>query len=470
MPLNPTNQNKVGVLLPNPTAPRFDTAFAAGRRGVRPPLTLHPQNGTPDPTFNPETDITYLGSFRVPHSHQGSDAISTRDMSAFAYDAATNTFFMGKHNLISQFSIPELSMSGVAQDLNASQRLQSFTTFVEKGEHPDLDGAPNDRMGWMKIVGGKLLVHGHNYYDTGSMNQSNIFLIDNPYDLAGSAATGWISTGLGDKGSRYVMDIPATLQPSFNGFTHFIGVGADLAIVSRASFGHALCGISLGSISSSDTSTPSQAFAYYPLSNKIEGSSEYNEQIRNYYAALVKPPETSWEDFLDIPPSLRVNDFETLPKPDPSLYKNLMCFTGTYPLGFIPKDSNSVVFIGKQSMSRYGGTYKTRNLEHSGNKSGGPRAISATDVDNMIWTMNLNDVASAVNTYDPKYSSCGVFDNNRWMVFDESKNYSVVGGTAIGGEYHPDSNKLFVVYGDIDMDNNQFNSGRVVAVYQVGGA
>jgi hypothetical protein len=42
MPLNPTNQNKTGILLPNPTAPRFDTAFAAGNRGTAQPTDTLP--------------------------------------------------------------------------------------------------------------------------------------------------------------------------------------------------------------------------------------------------------------------------------------------------------------------------------------------------------------------------------------------------------------------------------------------
>jgi hypothetical protein len=389
-------------------------------------------------------------------------------MVALAYDASTNTAFLGKSNLITQINIPTLVNTDDYAQLNSATIAQSFTTYVDKLPiADDTDGMINNKIGWMKLIGGKLYFSGYQYYDgPGNENVANIAVIDNPYDLANSTYGGWVRTGTGDWGASYVMEIPSDKRATFGNYTHLTGTNAHLAIVSRSSLGHSLIGVNIGDITIESTVVNSTAYVRYPVNNPVEGYSNYNEDVVAHYEAIALPQETTWEQWLDIDPSQRLNDFSALPSPDNSLQKNLITFGGWFPFGFIPEGTNSVVYLGYNVGMRYGSVYKCRDLEWSAGKSGGPAPISGTDKHNMMWTMNISDIASAQNVYEPKYNYVDIFQNERWLQKDPSKNNAVVGGLIVAADYDSTSKRLYVMQQGMP-DPNPHNTGHVVSVYQV---
>jgi hypothetical protein len=471
MPLNPTNQNKVGVLLPNPTAPRFDTAFAAGNREDFASGFFFEASGTPDPSFDVDTDISYIGAFRIPYSTSGSgdSFLNTRDTGAFAFDPTTGTVFLAKMSstkgAISQWSVPELDANSTNPlDLPLSQKIQNIVNFDPlvnlTPKEGDSQRASTTRS--MQYYDGKLYLSALSSYDTGS-NSENIFVCNNPYDLASSTWQGFISTGNGDKGCGYSFEIPAEHQATFGNYTHIMGVGNPPSIASRFSFGNSILGWSPSDITDQTYDINTDIFVYYPANNVINGWSNSNEDVVSYYGSLVLPEGVSWGDYLKISPSERISDLSALPKPSKSTYKNMMMYETSARCGFIPPNSDTIVLIGEVKGAEYGNLYKAASLENNSKASGGFDPISDKDYRSVVWCLNINDISSAVDPSDVNPYIYKEFDSGRWQYWDESA--KVLRGGIVNGSYDPSASRLYLLHHR--MPHSQFEGSHIVSVYEV---
>jgi hypothetical protein len=472
--LNPTNQNKVGVLLPNSTAPRFDTAFAAGNRPQQAVFSLNYSGpGTLDPAFDPEINMDYIGSFKVPYTSDGSESLSTRGANAFCLNETKTGFFMGKDRAIAEWTMPTPAIAQDHHALPSATRIQNF--FPVFANTPNVTNTfPSPRLGWLKIVNGKLFGSMYEYYDADNINRDNVFVIDGYEDLSTCTVYGFMSldqASYHDSAARYCFDIPASKRAALGGYHFAAGVTPELAIVGRSSVGHTFQGIALDQVLVTDTTITNTRYAQHTVTNPVEGYSNYNALVANHYGELLGLPnptaESDWDAFLKIDPSQRVNTFDGLPRPADNLYQTKLNYMVGCGVGFIPAGSNSVVYVGHLGGAEFGGTYKNHTLEYgqNGQEAGGPWPISARDWRNIVWTMNLDDIANAQNTYDPAYSRVIELDDPHLNVMSRS----TPRGQVISGDYDPVSGKLYLLHSEM-LDNavHPFNTQHVVSVWNIG--
>jgi hypothetical protein len=468
MPLNPTNQNKTGILLPNPTAPRFDTAFAAGNRQFFPRESINLRKtgpGTPDPTFNPDTAFTYLGAFRIPYSNEGGDEQrATRGAQSFCLNSNKDGFFIGGPRGVAEYTMPTLSMASDYTQLPTATKVQPFISPRLQPGIIKENSSPTPQVGWMKVIGSDLFMGMYDSYQTAN-NPSNLIIARGANDLSAANYQGFLNLGNGDKGCRYIMDIPEYLKPSFSNSSHFIGVASEPSIIGRASHGYALLSWSPETIDISDTSAQTNIVVHYPGENTMEGFSASNDAVRDHFKNLVVGVDGDYKAWMALDTSQRITTFEGLPQPDSSLIGKIF-YEGTQGLAFIPEGSRTVVFLSTLEGSRYGVAYKYRYLETGPltGETGGFAPISRLDRDVVINCMSLDDVINSDNTYEPSLYHHDIFDGNRWMIEDQPG--VRLRGSVSSGDYDRSTGLLYVMHTDIPL--NQYESQIIISVYQVG--
>jgi len=345
-------------------------------------------------------------------------------------------------------------------------------------------------------VAGKLFfVTWHAYYP--GTNTSNLMVANDPSDLANGSWQGYIDHGAGDHGARYMFDIPADKQETFGG-THFMGVSMGLSLVDRSSFGPSLVSFTPSDLQPEDTTIPSTRWVYYPSAHPFPTYTTGNEEVQAHYGALLFPDgeydmfdyfdpnidadakklanwngqggdifdETSYYGnlggYLSIPVAASGKTRTTmagLPMPDESLRKIPIHYRARMLCAFVPPGSDTVMFLGENQGLRYGIPYKATSID-TRKASGGYALVESTDVDNYVYLMNLNDVASRTNTWD--------------LDLYKGKPVNDLFGPHAGqanpircGYFDPATNKLYVV--SADHYYNQYADQMVVSVYQVGG-
>jgi hypothetical protein len=465
--LNPTNQNKVGVLLPNPNNPKFATEFASGNRELF-SLRTHASGitGTPDPKLDIDNAFEFLGAFRIPWVTSGGDQGSTRDASSIAVNTQSNTIFIGKNNYqfpfgsyLFEFAIPSLVKSSNYADLNNASIVNDnlgvqFDSFLS--DHPSATYT-SDRIGAMKVIGGDLYIsHYKTYLANGSFNYNALSICRDISNISNSSSwQGYISTSAGDLGVGYMFDIPAEHQSLFSGHSHGLGVGNPPSIASRFSFGNSFYGWNPAAIGASDTSVSTTQFVYYSQNNRIQGFSDFNANITNHYGSLVLPSGATWPIYLAQDPATRVNDLSGYPVPDKDLYRITMTLESGAEGAFIIPGTDTLVFIGSVKGSEYGLTYKSKTLQGK-NFGSDVVPLDGNDVRDAVWLLNLNDVTNAANSHDPQYYDFFEFQGSQ---------FKQDGGKLVSADFDPQTGLLYVLYAGLPF--NSFNRSHVVSVFQV---
>lgn len=429
--------------------------------------------GTPDPSFDPKTDITYLGSFRIPFL--SANGITSRDKHCLAYcppngsNGANGSVFFGGNSSggnrgVSEWQVPDvLSTSENYNSVPAAVNLQTwFDVFAAapNDPSPQTDTQRTEYMGWLKVVDSKLLI---SFYATYSVyqNNSNLLIASNASDLAGSTYQGLINLSGADRVVRYCGDIPAEHQAAF-GDTHFSGICTEISIVARSSYGHSVYSWSPADIAPSDTSAPSTPWRYYTEgSPSVWMSLDNNADISNHYAGLVGQPLA---DYVRINPALRLTDFSLLAQPPASYRDAMINYTSICGCAFIPPGTDTIVFIGCTSGMRYGIGYKDPTIEFgtAGYVSGGFAPWSFYDNDNSFWTVNVNDVINGSTPQSADYIEYGHFLQEPWSGIlgkNTAKIYS--------GDFDPATRKLYLLHDGVPF--SPYESQHMVSVYHVGG-
>jgi hypothetical protein len=452
--------------------------------------------GTVDPKLNTDNFLTYLGAFRIgnfngveenPGSNGGSNGLDSITIKpANGTNGPNGSIFIAKWRGVAELEIPALSMTTDHTQLNNAILRQNFIDVFDRAPGGDINGA--DRIGWMRVNGSQLIMSSFKYYDGDASNSEQILVALDSSNMSGSAYVGGLPAWTDDRGARYAMDIPVEWQATF-GYSHFCGVSTELAIAARSSFGHSLIGIDITAITASTASIPQTEWAHYTQLNPMNGYANFD--IVNHYAPLAWGSGTySLRDWyaptdgrlfdaggvdsntllaftwLPVAETGRTTTLHQFPLPSGvrshSIHTEMICGAA-----FIPPGSDSVVFIGNIMGARYGIGYKNFPIEDGpgpnyANTSTSPRAggftpISKTDRDNFIWFMNLNDVATATNLYDPQHY--------KFMPFVDTGPHTE-SHNIISGHYDVATNKLYLVsagHSSASVDQ------QVVSVYQVGG-
>ena len=443
-------------------------------------------SGTPDPTFDPSTDVTYIGAFRIPHF--GNGVTSTTAKSAIAYkppeaggrNGPNGSLFFGGAGFketfegvdypigaVAEVQIPDFSTSTDYLQLPPTTVLQNFVNIYRRAPIlGDLDTEKSSNsVGAITLVGNKAYFTMFEYYADSGADPNNLLICDDVRDLANSSYQGFLTKAQMDHGAKYTMQIPAEHQAGFNGATHLNGVFASLSIIGRSSFGPALVSWTPSNIQPGDTTVPDVREAFYGSdpAHSIEGWDYQNEAVEFYYEAVLGV--ASVKGYLNSDPSTRLTSFDGLPLPDPSIYATSGTDTQIQ-CAFIPPGTNTVMLIGNHPGVRYGTGYKGYTIEEGTDRSAsaGYYSFSKLDKSNFFWTLNLNDVKTSVNAYDPGLIQSGIFDSNRWQ--DLISGYRST-GVVISGTFDPILKRLYVV--QANFIDSEYSDQHVVSVYQIGG-
>jgi hypothetical protein len=112
-----------------------------------------------------QSDLEYLGAFRVPTGQQG-DSSFAYGGTAIGFNPANNSLFAvghDHHQAIAEISIPEIINSEVIDDLARATVLQPFAGVL--GRIPDYTLESTVKVGGLMVVDGQLLGTAYEYYD-----------------------------------------------------------------------------------------------------------------------------------------------------------------------------------------------------------------------------------------------------------------------------------------------------------------
>lgn len=425
--------------------------------------------GTPDATgFNPLTDITYLGAFRIPFLENG--VTNSRQKRCLAFrpadgsNGSNGSVFFGGFGGFSEHQIPTLSTATTPASLPAATVLQNWFNCYAAAPHGS-GGSGSDETsvgGWAKYIGGKLYISYYADYSS-APNTTNLLICNNPANLAGSSYQGLMALQGQDRLVRYTCEIPAAHRSKFSNDTHFSGIVTEVSIVARSSFGHSLYSWRPEDIAPSDLSATTNERIYFPPGDPHYWFDDDNSAVEDHYETLLGVSTSGgMETYVAIPPASRLTDLSGLALPSQSIRKHMIMYTTFCGCAFIPPGSDTVVFIGKNKGGKYGNGYKNYSLEFgtSGFKGDGFEPWSRHDHNNCFWSYNVNDVANAQAPDDVDYIEYKHFLQDIWKPGLDAWRADI-----ISGDFDPATGRLYLLQDGIPF--NEYEDQHIVSVYQV---
>ena len=220
-----------------------------------------------------QSDLTYLGAFRVPNDN-GQFSYGGRPI---VYNPAHNSLFIGNSNDelvgkegIAEISIPAIVNSSNLTGLNTASMLQAFVNAfggnlnsIEPGNGATFAGA--------LLNGSKLIVSAYAYYDGASIANKSHATINANWTGSGVGYSGLVTIGVppapnvGFTGG-YMTPVPASWQTALGG-SALTGM-SNIAIVTRTSFGPALFSFDPGQVGLVNP-VPATALLYYDKNDDI---------------------------------------------------------------------------------------------------------------------------------------------------------------------------------------------------------
>jgi hypothetical protein len=235
------------------------------------------------------SDITYIGSFKVPHGKNGGvqDAGLGWGGEAIAYNPTNNSLFISGHaydNYVGEISIPTPIISDNLAKLNTASMLQNLYNVTEGHlSHLEQGGGSYGgevRIGGLIKNGSKLVGSTYIYYDgsdkaylshwsSGLKLSSTGDFLGN-YRLSGTQGASFVA--------GYMTDIPSAYQSTLGG-THLTG-SCCLSIITRTSWGPAVSVFNAADVGVVNP-IPSTTLMYYDESHPTLGY--YGDAAPNIY-------------------------------------------------------------------------------------------------------------------------------------------------------------------------------------------
>jgi hypothetical protein len=224
------------------------------------------------------TDLTYVGSFRVPSGTFGASSFDFSGL-AMTYYSGHNSLFISGRVQNPSFFVAEISIptpkTGSVSGLNTASVLQNFVDPTE-GHSGDIMAnggcciANGVKTGGFLVYGNKLIGTSYSYYDpepyyavrshyTSGLTLSTTGDFSGMYELSGLPLTKEGTNGA-SFASGWMAEIPSAYQ-SFLGKTHLTGNGA-LNKINRTSWGPSAFAVNLGQLGST-VPLPATPLMYY---------------------------------------------------------------------------------------------------------------------------------------------------------------------------------------------------------------
>lgn len=235
-----------------------------------------------------QSDLEYLGAFRVPQGDYGSPTYSGFNYggTALAYNPGNNSLFLVGHawyQLTAEISIPQIINSSNLADLKTSTVLQPFADITEGnrsniGEGGAAVNTSGEPIGGLMVWGGKLIGTVYGYYD--AANEVRLSHFTSGLDLS---ATGDFH-GMYRVGEApavpnpafidgYMTQIPPEWQARFGGPA--MTGNCCLSIISRTSLGPSVAVFDPDGLGT-DSPVPATQVVGYPIDHPTLGT--YGDQ------------------------------------------------------------------------------------------------------------------------------------------------------------------------------------------------
>ena len=382
---------------------------------------IAPSFACAEPLFS-INDLVYEGATRIPIGTYGDSRMGYTEGTFEVSDSLSSAFMVGhsQHQAIAEFSLPQLSKAATVSELPMAENKQPFQTFFDRVPSGNPDNI--NRITGMKLIDNKLVVNGVQYYDGEANNTDTTFVIDDPNQLASSSITGFLKLDGSSHAAGWISSVPSRLQGTFQG-DYIFGYASNYAINARNSMGPSAFGVATDAIINANTGdrVPTFPLIDYSIDNPL-AQDLYNRERQN----------------------------------------DLWTEVSTASVGFLVPGSDTYAVFGTSGGHSSGIGYKI--TQDNGYQCGGPCPYEASDVYNYYWLYDVNDMISVVQgSLEPHQVRPYEYGEMKLPFQDQ-------GGTprlVIGASFNQTNNMLFLMLGNADRLQSQYESGPLLIGYSI---
>lgn len=218
-------------------------------------------SGTPDPKFDLDR-LVYQGAFWIRDANASKDLFSSCFVAPNGLNGSAGSLIIaGNPDKIWEYQIPET----LSTDINTS-----FTSVLPEAvrlQGPfDVGASGANRVGWMKVIDGKLWLQTFNDYQTSQGD--HVFVIDGYTDFGTSTSSGALEPSNDAETAKYVGKLDSTWAASL-GNEYFSGIFYNLSNVGRGSQGPSFYTFDPTSYTQGDTTFSFNRILRYDTSNPL---------------------------------------------------------------------------------------------------------------------------------------------------------------------------------------------------------
>lgn len=368
------------------------------------------------------SDMTYNGAVRIPIETYGDSRMGYAEGTFEISDDQSSAFMVGhaQHQAIAEFTLPLFSTASSISDLPMVKNKQPFKTFFNRIPSGNLDGL--DRITGLKLINGKLIANGIEFYDGEANNSDTTFLIEDPKQLANSTITGFFKLDGGSHASGWITPIPTKFHDVFRG-DYIFGYASNYPINARSSIGPSAFGVDISDLTSSasEIKIPTYPLIDYSIDNPLSND-PYNKLGEN----------------------------------------NLWTEVSTSYIGVIVPGSDTYAVFGTSGGHKSGIGYKI--TQDTGYQCGGPCPFESSDVYNYYWLYNVNDM---IDVAQGNILAHQVKPYEFGKINFPFENQGTIPRVIIGANYNQKNNTIFFMLSNADNLQSPYESAPLLLAYTI---
>ena len=368
------------------------------------------------------SDMVYQGATRIPIGTYGASRMGFTEGTFEISKDQSSVFMVGhaQHQAIAEFTIPEFSKADSVESLPRAINKQPFKLFLDQIPTGNPDNI--NRITGLKLVQGKLIANGVQYYDGDANNTDTTFVIEDPDRLESSPVTGFLKLQARAHASGWMTPLPARFHDIFGG-NYIFGYASNYAINARNSMVPSAFSVNIDDIlsASSGTTLTTHPIIDYSINNPLAldlynktGENDLWTEVSKAYIGLVVPG------------------------------------TETYAV------------FGVSGGHKSGIGYKI--TQDNGYQCGGPCPYESSDVYNYYWLFNLNDMSDVARGMKEQYE---VKPYEYGEINFPFENQGGKPKLIIGASYNSSANNVYFLLGGADTLQNQYESAPLLLAYSI---
>jgi hypothetical protein len=321
-------------------------------------------------------DFTYNGAFRV--RPPSGEAFIDYTKGVIDFNKENNSIYLiSRRGGISEYPIPDLSMSENIQDLNVQSAYLQPDRFLF-----DRDSAINpsglNTINGIKRISNKIFMNAILAYDGNGQTKDTTIILDGAQNLATATLSNFHQLQGAAHTAGWISEIPEPWKTSF-GHSHITGHASNESINSRLSIGPTAFLVNFDHFDGNSIAIPTIPLLDFSLSNYL-------------YKTDIADGSANWEEYgYNIE---YIADGSTAPKRDVNgnvitIGNDLWTEVATASYGFIIPGTSTYAVFGRIAGIDGGIGYKI--TQDDGINCGGPCPYLSKDYHNYYWLWDVND-------------------------------------------------------------------------------